>query len=902
MRRLTAFLLLASITTFSIAQSIDPKFYDCLTWRCIGPHRGGRTVGVAGIPTQPNTFFIGVNNGGVWKTTDAGRTWKPIFDDQPTGSIGCLALAPSNPNIIYVGSGEGLQRPDLSVGDGVYKSTDGGKTWKNMGLRDGQQIGQIIVDPKNPDRLFVAVLGHPYGPNEERGLYRSLDGGKSWKKVLGNDIDTGAIAVEFDPKNANTLFAVLWSARQGPWENGQWQGKTSGLFKSTDGGNTWRQLTKGLPTIAEGLGRIGFAIAPSDSKRMYALVDAQKGGLYRSDDAGESWAMVSNERRTWGRGSDFAEVKVHPQNKDIVFIANTSAYKSTDGGRNFVAFRGAPGGDDFHAIWINPLNPDYMLFAADQGAIVTVNGGETWSSWYNQPTAQFYHVITDNQFPYWVYGGQQESGSVGIPSRGPHGQITFREWAPVGAEEYAYIAPDPKDPNIIYGSKGSKFDKRTGIVTNVRPKNPGNFRYLRTMPMIFSTVDLNALYLGSNVLFKTTNGGESWDIISPDLTREKWDVPDSVGVFKSPELETMPRRGVIYTVAPSHKDANVIWCGTDDGLVWITRDGGKNWANITPSDITSWSKISLIDAGRFDAGTAYMAVNRFRCDDLRPHLYKTHDYGKTWTKIVGGLPDNAPMNCIREDVKKPGLLFCGSERMVWFSADDGANWNPLRTNMPATSIRDLVVHEDDIVVGTHGRSFWILDSITALRDFVGTPSLSSRRIDGEGAGGGESSRLYTPTIGYLVEWNRNTDTPLPPEEPGGQNPPDGVPIDYYISGKPSQPVILEVVDSSGQVVRTFRSDDKPEVVNEKDLVVEMKWVRPQQILSAAPGAHRFIWDLRLARPEGAGRPGMAAIWENTPLGPRGAWVKPGTYTLRLTVDGKKYEKSLEVRADPRLGK
>lgn len=769
--KLTAKLLLffCTITIIAEAQSYNPSLFNSMQWRCIGPHRGGRTVGAIGIPQQPNVFYIGVNNGGVWKTTDYGRTWFPIFDDQPTGSVGDVAISPSNPDIIYVGCGEGLQRPDLSVGDGMYKSTDAGKTWSYLGLKDVQQIAGLAIDDRNANRLFVAALGHPYGPNADRGIYRTLDGGTTWKKVLYIDENTGAAQVTIDPKNPNIIYADMWAGRQGPWENGAWNGPESGLFKSTDGGETWKKLTTGLPTTQQGLGRIGFAIAPSDANRMYATVESPRmGGIYRSDDAGESWRLLTNDNRYFGRSSDFAELKVDPDNADIVYSANVVTWKSVDGGKTWGAFRGAPGGDDYHRIWINPTRPEIMLIASDQGAIITVNGGETFSSWYNQPTAQFYHVSTDNAFPYNVYGGQQESGSVGIASRGNDGQLTFREWRPVGVEEYGYVAADPLDPNIIYGGKITKFDKRTGQVQNISPEavRSGKYRFLRTAPVLFSTVDNKSLFFAGNVLFKTTNGGNSWQVISPDLTRETYDIPTSVGVYTTPEMKTMARRGVIYTVAPSHKDINTIWCGTDDGLIHVTRDGGKTWKNVTPPEITAWSKVSLIDASHFDANTAYAAVNRIRCDDMRAHIYKTTDGGKTWKEIINGLPDD-PINAVREDPKRKGLLFAGSEKNVHVSFDDGGHWQSLRLNMPATSIRDLVIKGDDIVVGTHGRSFWILDDITPLRQ------LSNNIASGK-------SILYAPQTAYRVRWNMYTDTPLPQEEPGGQNPPDGAIINYYL--------------------------------------------------------------------------------------------------------------------------
>jgi len=890
-RVLFAVLILTTSVISVSSQQVDPSLYQNLRWRMIGPFRGGRTVGATGVPGQPNVFYIGVNNGGVWKTDDYGRTWVSIFDDQPTGSIGVLAVAPSDPKIIYVGSGEGLQRPDLSTGDGLYKSIDGGKTWEHLGFRDGQQIGAIIIDPRDPNRLFVAVLGHPYGPNAERGVFRSTDGGRNWQKVLYKDENTGAIALAFDPANAQTIYADLWAGRQGPWENGAWQGPESGLFKSTDGGTTWRKLTKGLPTFEQGLGRIGFAIAPSDPNRIYATVDAnpQVGGIYVSNDAGESWQKVTGERRVWGRGSDFAEVRVDSKNKDIIYAANTSTYKSTDGGKTFFSWKGAPGGDDYHTIWINPDNPEIILLASDQGAVITVNGGQTWSSWYNQPTAQFYHVITDNEFPYWVYGAQQESGSVGTASRGDNGAITFRDWRTIGVEEYGYVAPDPLNPNFIYGGKITRFDKRTGQVRNIAPEavRSGKYRFLRTAPVIFSPVDGHILYLAGNVVFKTTNGGNSWDIMSPDLSREQPDVPESIGIYRKPEMARMPRRGVIYTLAPSPLDINVMWAGTDDGLIHITRDGGKNWLNVTPPGITSWSKISLIDAGHFDAMTAYAAVNRIRLDDQRPHIYRTHDSGKTWKEIVRGLPD-APINVVREDPQRKGLLFAGSERAVYVSFNDGDDWQSLRLNMAASSVRDLVVHNDDIVVGTHGRSFWVLDDITPLRQ-INREVMTSRAF------------LFRPEVAYRVMRNVNTDTPLPPEEPAGQNPPDGAIINYYQRSEISGPVVVEIFDSANNLVRRYSSADKPETINEKDYEVPSYWFRQPKVLPARAGMQRWIWDERYAPPKALryNYP-ISAIYGDTPRSPLGPFVLPGEYKVKLTIDARSYTQTLTIKMDPRV--
>jgi len=884
-----SYLMLLVLIVFcnqSVAQP-SPAQYSALKWRMIGPHRGGRTVGAVGIPQQPNVFYIGVNNGGVWKTTDFGRIWTPIFDEQSTGSIGDIAVAPSNPNTIYVGSGEGLQRPDLSVGNGMYKSTDAGKTWQHLGLSDGQQIGGISIDPTNENRVFVAVLGHPYGPNTERGVYRTTDGGKTWDKVLYKDENTGAIQVTIDPNNATIIYADLWAGRQGPWENGAWNGTESGLFKSIDGGNTWKKLTTGLPTVAQGLGRIGFCIAPSDSKRLYATVDAtgDNGGIYRSDDAGETWKNMNTDGRFWGRGADFAEVKTDPMNADIVYSANVVAWKSMDGGKTWKDFRGAPGGDDYHRIWINPNNPNIILLASDQGAIITVNGGQTYSSWYNQPTAQFYHVNTDNAFPYNIYGGQQESGSVAIASRGNDGQITFREWHPVGVEEYGYVAPDPLHPNIIYGGKITRFDKSTGQLQDISPEaiKSGKYRFVRTAPVLFSPADPTTLFYAGNVLFKTNNGGKSWATISPDLTRSTYsDIPASVGIYTTEAMKKMPPRGVIYTIAPSPKNAQIIWCGTDDGYIQVTKDGGKSWKNVTPEGVTEWSKVSIMDAGHFNEQTAYAAVNRIRCDDMRPHIYKTDDGGKTWKEIVNGLP-NDPINVVKEDPVIKGLLYAGSERYVYVSFDDGEHWQNLKQNMPATSIRDLVVKDDDLVIGTHGRSFWILDNITPLREL---------------AKQAQHQVLYKPQTAIRVRWNMNTDTPLPPEEPSGQNPPDGAIIDYYLAENAVGAVTLEIKDAAGKLVRTYSSNDLPITIPPGN--VPLYWIRPQQILSAAAGQHRFLWDMHYTPLNTVPSFPIAAINHNTAPIPSSPWVMPGNYSAVLTVNGKTYMQNLEVKIDPRV--
>ena len=890
---LAAVLLTASAITQASAQQVDPALYEGLTWRLIGPHRGGRTKAVVGVPSRPGLFYAGFVNGGVWRSTDYGRIWTPIFDDQPTGSVGALAVSPSDPDVIYVGSGEGMQRPDLTTGDGIYRSGDGGRTWTHLGLRDGQQIPQIQVDPRDPNRLFVAVLGHPYGPNEQRGVFRSSDGGRSFENVLYRGPTVGAADVTLDPVNPDVVYAALWESQHGPWENAVFSGPGSGLFKSIDGGDTWQRIGRGLPTGEEGLGRVGIGIAPSLPSRVYAIVGSprERGGLYRSDDAGESFRRVQTDPRVWGRDGDFNEVKVDPTDPDVVYAANVVTWKSTDGGETFEAFRGAPGGDDYQRIWIDPTNPRVIALAADQGVVITVNGGESFSSWYNQPTAQFYHVSTDNAFPYRVCGGQQESGSACVSSRGDDGQITFREWHPVGVEEYGYVAPDPLDPDIVYGGKVSRFDRRTGDVQNVGPKplRGADYFTIRTQPVLFAPTDPRTLYFASNTLWKTTDGAQSWQQISPDLTRTDSVVPPSVGKYSDTPEARRHHPGVIYTIAPSYVKTDWIWVGTDDGLIHVTRDGGATWSDVTPEQIRDkpWSKISIMDASHTDTLTAYAAVNSIRLDDLRPHLYSTHDGGRTWTEIVNGIPDGGVTNTIKEDPVRPGLLFAGTEQTVYFSIDDGAHWQTLRLNLPATSIRDLVVKDNDLVIGTHGRGFGILDDISPLR-----------QIDDGSATA--NTTLFTPGDAWRFRWNRWTDTPLPPDEPAGQNPPEGAILYYWLRSAPRGPVTLEVLDGSGELVRRFTSEDVPEPMLEGQQVPPL-WVRPPQVLSAEPGMHRFVWDLHYDRPAGVRqRYPISAIAGYTPAEPRGPMALPGEYTVRLTVDGTSYSERLRVKMDPRV--
>jgi photosystem II stability/assembly factor-like uncharacterized protein len=889
-----------------------------MKWRNVGPHRASRTRSAAGHRSHPYTFYMAAVNGGVWKTTDAGRTWKPIFDDQPTGSIGTVVIAPSDPNILYVGSGEGLHRPDLSTGDGIYKSTDAGKTWTHLGLRDAQQIPNIAVDPGNPDRLFVAALGHPYGPNEERGIYRSSDGGKSFQKVLSKDENTGGNDVDIDPSNPQTVYATMWEERQGPWENSVWAGTNGGIFKSTDGGTTWKPLTNGLPAVVQA----NLAISPANPKRLYATVagydapgsggDRGTAGIYRSDDAGETWTRITTDARPAGRigGGDLPMPIPHPKDPDTLIMASTVSWKSTDGGKTWAAFKGAPGGEDYQNGWINPDNPDIILLAADQGAVVTLNGGETWSSWYNQPTGQFYHVAADNAFPYRLCSGQQENGSVCVSSRGNYGAISDRDWLPVNVDEYGYVAPDPLNPDIVYGGRSvTRFDRRTDQVSVVGPVGggrggpvlgpPGNFRQVRTMPVVFSQVDKRALFFANNHLWKTVNGGAHWKQISPDLTRATWEIPKSVGKYADQQTAQPAQRGVIYTVAPSYQDINRIWVGTDDGLIHVTADSGVTWKNVTPPSVGPWAKVSIIDAGRFDPLTAYAAINTLRLDDLRPHILRTKDGGKTWTEIVNGLPNGETVNAVREDPKRKGLLFAGTERAVYVSFDDGANWQSLRQNMAVTSVRDIIVKDDDLLAATHGRGFWILDDITPLRQIDQTTS-------------DQDAVLFKPTDAWRVRWNMSVDMPWPKEEPTAPNPPEGAIVNYYLKSAASGPVMLEILQPDGRLVRRYSSSDPVTPIPEPAAApAPTYWYRPPQTLSTAAGMHRFLWDVHYQpltglTPEGGGLGAVPtqlpiqAIPNNTVPAPTTPWVNPATYTVKLTVNGKSYSQPIVVKQDPRV--
>jgi photosystem II stability/assembly factor-like uncharacterized protein len=859
-------------------QAGSPVF-TALRWRSIGPFRGGRVLAVAGSSDSPLHFYFGAVNGGVWETRDAGRTWTPIFDEAPVGSVGALAVAPSQPQTLYVGTGEADMRSDIAQGVGMFKSTDGGAHWAASGLTDTQQIAKVIVDPANPDVLLVAALGHPYGPNAERGVFRSADGGKSWSKTLFKNADTGAIDLAFKPGDPSAVYAALWQTRRPPWNTyPPSSGPGSGFYKSTDGGKTWAQVKgAGLPDKP---GRIGIAVSPAAPNRVYALIDAiDGGGLYRSDDSGVTWTKTTGDKRIWARGWYFGEVVVNPKNPDQLWVMDTIVLRSDDGGKSFIPEKGDPTGDDFHALWIDPNDPDRRILGVDQGTLVTLNGGRTWSSWFNQPTGQFYHVATDNRFPYRVYGAQQDSGAAGVSSRtwGWDG-IDMGEFHEVTAGgESDNIAPDPDDPDTVFGGRVDKLDLRSGQTRSVDPTLalPDNYRGTWTLPLVFSKRD-HALYFGNQRIFKTTDGGEHWAAISPDLTGADPGAPSTLDApTREDAAEVGPRRGVVYSIGPSPISAADLWAGTDDGLVWRTRDGGAHWTDVTPKGLRPWSKIGAVEPSHFNADTAYVAVDRHRVDDRAPYVLATHDGGKSWTAITAGLAETGALNSInvvREDPVRPGLLYAGTESGAFVSFNDGRGWQPLRAGLPHTSVRDIEVHGDDLVIATHGRGFYILDDIEPLREIAADPH--------------PGARLFNPAIAIRARPVPFAGTPKPKDEPMAANPPDGAYLDYALPAAASGPVEIVIHAADGSPVRTYSSADPvPPTPPLGLLPIAPEWLRPHQALSAAPGEHRFVWDLHYAALEGHGP---------------GVWAPPGRYTVTLNADGKTFTVPLAVAPDPRV--
>jgi len=886
-----AFLFLFLITS-TLAQSVPSELVNGLKWRLIGPFRGGRAVAVAGVPGDSTTFYFGAVNGGVWKTSDAGTVWTPILDGQPVGSIGAIAVASSDAKTIYAGTGESDIRSDLSSGNGVYRSKDGGSTWTHIGLEETRQISRIVIDPQDPDVVFVGALGHAYGPNEQRGVYKSVDGGTHWIKVLDEGPNTGISDLAICPGNSQILFAGTWNAHRPPWSTyAPIDGPGGGLFRSRDSGKTWSRLnSNGLP---EGdWGRVGVDVAP-DGKRVYALIQAKKAGLYRSDDGGDTWTLENADPRLTSRGWYFNSITIDPRDPDVIYIPNVALYRSEDGGKTISIVRGAPGGDDYHQIWIDPKNSASMVLGTDQGTSISLDRGQTWSTWYNQPTAQFYHVIADNQFPYIVYGAQQDSGSAAVPSRTDHGQITPRDWFLAGSSESGYMAPDPKDPNIIYlsGTYGTvdRFNKRTGLSQDVTPWpvpafgseiNQRKYRDPWTPVLIFSPADSTTLYLGSQYVMKTVDGGLHWQTISPDLTGSVQKKGDKKQAQVSPTVENAKQQGygVVFTIAPSALNRDLIWTGSDTGLIHLTRDGGKTWKQVTPPGLSAWSKISLIEASHFDQAVAYAAVDRSRLDDQTPYLYRTRDYGATWQLITNGIAADSFLRGIREDPEKTTLLFAATELGVYVSFDSGDRWQSLQLNLPITSVRDLAVHGDDLVIATHGRSFWILDNLTPLRQALDA--------------GKANTFLFDPALAFRIDNDSFAGTPLPPEEPTAENPPAGAVIDYFLKSSAST-VTLEIFDAKTNLVRKFSSEDQPPEKH-RPLPVAERWFPKPETLQKTAGMHRFVWNLTWGSSGGSD-----ADEDSETRNPSGPKAVPKIYTVRLTVDGQLQTRPLKVVMDPR---
>ncbi len=876
---------------FSLAQAqqqYDASLYSDLHWRNIGPFRAGRVNAVSGVIGQPNTFYFGSVGGGVWKTTNAGRTWLPVFDAQSSASVGAIGVAPSNSEVVYVGTGEADMRDSIQFGDGMYKSVDAGKTWQHVGLENTRQIGRIIVDPKNPNIVFVAALGHAYASNPDRGVYRSRDGGATWQRVLFKNDDVGAIDLAFDPTNSQIVYATLWDVRRPPWFiYAPANGPGGGIFKSIDGGTTWKEISEGIPI--EGRGHIGVAVAPTNHNRIYAAVDAKEGGIFRSDDAGATWTRLSAEKRLWDRGWYFEKVTVDPKNADTVYVMNTSVYRSTDAGKTWTAIKGDPTGDDFHQLWIYPDDPKRMVLGSDQGAIVSVDGAETWSSWYNQSTAQLYHVAPDHRFPYWLTGAQQDSGAISAPSRSRHSEISNRDWEGLCAGgESGYTAPDPLHPEILFGGTVSRCNVITGETKNVSPERGSGqivYRHDWTQPLVFSQADPHALYYGNQFLYKTTNGGESWTQLSQDLSREDAGVPANLNEAAAADVPADKRRGVIYTIAPSPLRAPMIWIGTDDGLIHLTNDDGKTWQNVTPPSMTSWSKVVMIEASHFDVKEAYAAWERHQLEDYAPHIYRTRDAGKTWTEITTGLPAGIYVQTVKEDPQRRGMLFAGTERAVFISFDGGDHWQSLQLNLPPASMRDLAVHDDDLIVATHGRGFWVLDDITPLRQLNDDVSNSA-------------AYLFRPAEAINMAPGGDNGTPLPRDEALAENPPSGALIDYYLKSNASGPVTIEIIDPSGELVRRYSSEDKSPPVDASKLSFPPFWARTTQPLLATAGMHRYVWDLRPT--PSAPRAGGGGGGGGGGFGRGAAAVLPGTYTVKLTVGEKSYTQPLMVKMDPRV--
>ena len=884
-----AWLLAASVAGFGAralrAQTLDENALKGLKWRQVGPFRGGRVLAVTGVPGDPETYYFGAVAGGVWKTTNGGLTWTPMTDKTGIMSVGAIAVAPSDPNIVYAGTGESCIRGNISYGDGMYKSVDGGKTWTHIGLEDSQHIARILVHPQNPDIVYVAALGHAYGSNEMRGVFKSNDGGKTWQKTLFKDNKTGAIDLVFDPNNPHILFAALWQAQRTPWSLTS-GGPGSGLYRSGDDGATWKRLEgHGLPDGV--LGRIGVSVSGADGNRVYAIIEAEKGGIYRSEDAGESWQLINPDHRFTQRAWYFHHIFADPKSLDTVYVLNTSVARSKDGGKTFELIR-APHGDN-HGLWIDVTHPQWMIVGNDGGASVTHDSGKSWTTVYNQPTAQFYHVATDNAVPYRVYGAQQDNSTVAIASRSDGFAIDRPDWYSVGGGESGFVVPDLKDPLVTYAGSYdgliTRFDKKNGQEQDISswPLNPMGsgaaelkHRFQWTAPILASPNDPNVLYHGSEAVFKTTDGGMTWTAISGDLTRNDKSKQQSSGGPLTQDNTSVEYYDTVFALSESPVEKGVLWAGTDDGLVHITRDGGQHWANVTSKEFGEWSLVSLIEASPHAGGMAYVAVDRHKLDDYRPYIFKTTDYGKSWTKITSGLPDTGYAHTVREDPKRKGLLFAGTENGIYVSFDDGGHWQSLKLNLPTTPIHDLTVKNDDLIVATHGRSFWILDGISALRQME--PGTASEEV-----------HLYQP--GTAIRY-RGPGFVIPNNLPVGANPPTGVLIDYYLKSAPKEAITLEILDEKGAIVRKYSSKKPGEGASPEE--EEFGISRPGEALPAEAGLNRFVWDMRGEAP--ARVPG-SVTWGGRAAGPL---VVPGKYQAKLTAAGKSYTAAAVIQKDPRV--
>jgi photosystem II stability/assembly factor-like uncharacterized protein len=890
---LSAIPLLAPQVT---AQQFNPNLYGGMRWRQIGPFRAGRVSAVAGIAGNPAVYYIGTPGGGVWETTDGGVVWKPISDHQiDVASIGAVEVAPSNPNIIYVGTGDVSDVGGaVNQGDGMYKSIDAGKTWQHIGLEDTRHIGAIWIEPKNPDTVMVAALGHTYAPNDQRGIFKTIDGGKTWRKVLYKDDVTGAIDLSFAPDNPQIGFAALWHHYVKPSDPRALLGDNegAGIYKTTDEGDTWTAVAgRGLPT--EKVGRIGVAVSPG-GQRVFAIVAAQEGaGLYRSDDGGNNWVKITADPRVTGSGY-FSKVYLDPHNPDIVYVMQTSMYRSTDGGQTFSAYKGAPGGDDNHVLWIDPANSNWMILGSDQGATISIDGGKSWSSWYNQPTGQVYHLSTDTRWPFWVYGTQQDSGSIGTSSRGDYGKITMLDWDPVAGYEFGYILPDPLDPNIIFaGGPGRgvvRIDRTDRQVRTVSANvsRDADYRMAMNPPLAFSPQDPHVLYEGTQFVLETRNDGVRWQVISPDLTeRPAPPTPAIPPPSGAPANPPAPNRSAINTLAVSPVKAGVIWAGTTNGLIQLTQDGGRTWQNVSPQNLTEYSLVSLIEASPFDAGTAYAAVDNHESNDFAAHIFRTHDSGATWQEVDAGIPHGSFVRVVREDPRRKGLLYAGTENGAYVSFDDGDLWQSLQLNLPVASVRDLKIQDNDLVAATYGRAFWILDDLTPLRQI--TSAITTAH-----------AYLFQPATAIRVRRDQNGDTPFPPEMPAGENPPMGAVIDYCLNSAPTGDITLAIYDGTGSLVRQFSSAPIPASTEPPPNVPDY-WLERLTPLEKSPGMHRFVWDLRYPSPESLRHSyPISALYGATPADPRGPLVVPGKYEVRLTVNGQTYRQPLEVRLDPRV--